>query len=162
MKTDFNRDELLDDVLGDAASPAFREELLGRTLEQVQRRRRARRRLRTVSAIAALVVVFALGPRFWNTPKAPETANSFLVHSEPLSPQMMVATDAGSVGTVHSSASSFAFLRTSDNDRAFEVINDNQLLALCAGHAAALVYHGPGQAELVFPDAADQTGFPVR
>lgn len=163
MNGDFNKHELLNEVFGEAASAEFRAELLGKTLREVHRRGRLRRQIQVFSTTVAAFAVIALGVRFWLGPKGPASSrpNLMVVHSELLDPRMLVVSDTATFGLVRSSDSTFTLLRTSDAERPFELINDNQLLALLGGRPAALVYRGPARAELVFLNPDDQNGFPA-
>ena len=164
MDTDPAKNQLLDDVLADAAPPGFRADLLRLTLEQVQSRKHRRRRNRGLLAAACLLLVLAVGARFLFPPNAPKPGpgNPLVVQSRPLDARMLVTTQPGGPGLVRSSASPFAFVRTSPTERTFDVIGDDQLFALLGGRPAALVRRGPAAAELVFLNPADQDGFPVR
>jgi hypothetical protein len=164
MDTDPSKNRLLDDVLADAAPPAFRADLLRLTLEHVQSRNHRRRRNRGLLAAACALLVLALAARFLSPPNAPKPglARSLVVHSQPLDAWMLVTTQSGVAGLARPSAPAIARIRTSATQRMFDVIGDDQLFALLGGRPAALVRRGPARAELVFLNPADQEGFPVR
>jgi hypothetical protein len=164
MDTDPAKNQLLDDVLADAAPADFRANLLRLTLEQVQSRNRRRRRNRGFLAAACLLLVLAIAARFLSLPNAPKPGpdNPLVVHSRPLDAGMLVTTQPGGPGLVRSSASAIAWTRTSPTERTFDLIGDDQLFALLGGRPAALVRRGPARAELVFLNPADRDGFPVR
>jgi hypothetical protein len=164
MNADPAKNQLLDEVLADAASPAFRADLLRLTLERVQSRKQQRRRNRGLLAAACVLLVLATAVRLLSPSNAPKRGrgNPLVVHSRPLEAQMLVTTQPGGLGLVRSAASTIAQIRTSPAERAFDVIGDDQLFALLGGRPAALIRRGPGTAELVLLDPADQAGFPVR
>lgn len=164
-KTD---NELLDDVLSEAAPPAFREALFGQTLGAVRRRRR----FRHARNAAVLVVLFALAGIFiWQrnperrsiatAPKIQTPARTYtLVSTQPLAVSDIVTTHApGSVQLI-TSAPTVEIVETSTGN--FHVINDEQLLALVAAHPAVLVRTGPHSEQLVFANPADAKGFPLN
>ena len=164
MNADPAKNQLLDEVLADAASPAFRADLLRLTLERVQSRNQQRRRNRGLLAAACVLLVLATAVRLLSPSSAPKRGhdNPLVVHSRPLDARMLVATQPGRLGLVRSSASTIARVRTSPTERTFDVIGDDQLFALLGGRPAALVRRGPATAELVLLDPADRDGFPVR
>ncbi|HXP59522.1 MAG TPA: hypothetical protein VN829_03470 [Dongiaceae bacterium] len=164
MNTDPAKNQLLDEVLADAASPAFRADLLRLTLERVQSRKQQRRRNRGLLAAACVLLVLATAARFLSPPNAPKRGhdNPLVVHSRPLEAQMLVTTRPRGPGLVRSSASAIAWVRTSPAKRTFDVIGDDQLFALLGGRPAALIRRGPARAELVLLDPADRDGFPAR
>jgi hypothetical protein len=164
MDTDPAKDALLNDVLADAASPAFREDLLRLTLEQVQGRQRRQRRSRRLLAAAGALLVLAVAARFLPRHNAlePSSNDSLVVHSRPLRAGVVVTTQPGSAELVRSSAAAVAWVMTSPNVSTFDRISDEQLFALLGGRPAALVHQDPARAELVFLNPADERGFPVR
>jgi hypothetical protein len=164
MDTDPAKNKLLDDVLADAAPPAFRADLLRLTLKEVQSRRHRRRRNRGLLATACVLLVLAVAARFLSPPNTPKPGpgDSLVVHSRPLDARMLVATRPGCAAQARSSASAVTQIRTSPAERTFEVIGDDQLFALLGGRPAALVQRGPATAELVLLNPADRDGSAVR
>jgi hypothetical protein len=164
MDTDPAKNQLLDDVLADAASPDFRADLLRLTLQEVQSRTHRRRRNGELLAAACLLLVLAVAARLLSPPNAPKPGpdNPLVVHSRPLDARMLVATQPSGPSLARCSASAIAFIRTAPTERTFDLIGDDQLLALLGGRPAALVRHGPATAELVFLNPTDRDGFPVR
>jgi hypothetical protein len=157
--------ELLDDVLGDAAPEEFRTMLLDQTLRQVRRRRRVRRWNRGLAAAAGLILVsLACWKMLWPDTRLLEQRVPALVviHSRPLDPSMVIETKPGAVSIVVSSASTFALVETGRSRSQFREIDDEGLLALLQGKPVALVRRGPNQAELIFLNPEDQKGFPVQ
>jgi hypothetical protein len=153
-------EQLLDDVLAEAAPPGFRAALLDRTLRQARRRKQIRRWNLALSAAAGVALLtFA----FWNA-REPRTASTparrpdlVIVHSRPLNPAQVVSTRPGAVQMVSSSASTFRLVQTR-MERLYEEIDDQQLLALVSGKPVALIHRGPNQAELIFLNREDEKG----
>lgn len=164
MKNESDNEELLNDVFADAAPPAFRAALLDQTLHAVQRRKQVRRRNQALTAAASVVAALALVARFASlrTSPPPAPVDAFIIRSQPLSAPTLVATQVGTVDTIHSSGFAVTVVRTSSMPQAFEEIGEKQLLDLFAGRPLALVHRGPSQTELVFVNPPDQNGFPVQ
>ena len=163
MKPDSWKDELLKDVLSEAAPPAMREDSLHQMLGAVQHRRRQRRTLQSLAAAACLLAVIGLAVRFISQP-SPSALNGpspLLVHSQTLSPGTLVTTQPGTMEVVNSSGAAVAFVEPLTSTELFEFIGDEKLLALLAGRPAALVHHGASVAELVFLHPADADGFQI-
>jgi hypothetical protein len=160
MRNDSNRDCLLEDVLGEAASPVFRGRLLERGLQEVRHRRRLRQLRRGILTAACVGLAVALAARFavFEGVRSAK-ANSLLVRSRPLSAGMITGTKPRGVGLVNSVNTSVAFVRSSAG--LYRVVGDEELLGLVAGRPAALVRRGPSEAELVFGNPADRDGFRV-
>jgi len=166
-KTD--NEELLDDVLAEAAPADFREALLDTTLRQVRRRRRLRRARNVAGVVAALLL---LGALVWpknakQTPIAiaPPTKKAVeqsytLVTTQPLSPDNMVQTHPFGTPQIITSRATVEIVQTAAEN--FHLINDEQLLALTADHPAILVRTGPHSEELVFANPQDAKGFPAN
>lgn len=165
-KTD---NELLDDVLAEAAPADFREALLGVTLRQVRRRRRFRRGRNAVGVVTALAL---LGILIWpknakQTPvavvppakKAVEPSYT-LVATHPMSPDNMVKTHPSRTPQIITSRATVEIVQTTAGN--FHLINDEELLALTADHPAVLVRTGPHSEELVFANPEDAKGFPAN
>jgi hypothetical protein len=145
-------EQLLDDLLEDAAPPELRAALLDKTLRSARQRKRARRLTMTLSA-AALAGICLLS--FWIA-REPATlrdqmrqADPMVVNSRPLQPRQIVTTQLGCAEEFVSSASIFTEVRTSGSSGQYKEINDQQLLGLLADRSAILVHHGPHQAELI-------------
>jgi len=161
MKSD--RQQLLDDLLDEAAPPDFKETLWQQTLEAVRHRNHARRRNRAVLAVAVAIVIPVL---VWRLviPSAPtevQVPQHGLVHSQSLRPAMFVETKPGTVRVITSLADSVAVIKTDPAKRLFQEIDDDQLLTLLAGRPAVLIREEPGQASLHFVNPEDQQGFPM-
>ncbi len=163
MKNNFEHDELLEDVLAEAAPQSFRDELFARTLQQV-RRRKQWRRTRSALLAASAVVALIFFARTLPTTKLPPTqiiSNPLLVHSQPLTASMIVRTDSA-VAMVGSSSSSVAILKSAPAKNLFRLIGDDELFSSLEGRPAVLVYRNSFEAELVFANPTDQDGFPIR
>jgi hypothetical protein len=155
-------DQLLDDVLGDAAPEEFRAGLLNQTLRQVRRRRRVRRWNRSLAAATGLILVsLTCWKMLWPGSRVIEQRVPALVviHSRPLDSSMVVETKPGTVSVVVSSASTFALVETGRSRSQFREIDDEGLLSLLNGKPVALVRHGPNRAELIFLNPEDEKGF---
>jgi hypothetical protein len=157
---------LLDDVLSDAAPPGFRAELLDATLQHVRRRKHLRHWNRGLAVVA--VMLAAISFALWRT-SSPDTQpvlsgkpDLIVVRSRPLDPSRIVTTTPGTVAVVSSSPSTFALVKTGSAEHLFREIDDEQLLALLQGKPAALVRHGPNEVELIFLNPEDEKGFPVQ
>jgi len=158
-------EQLLDDVLGDAAPADFRATLLDATLRQVRRRKRTRRWHQGLAVAACLTLVsFACWKMFWPASRTiePRAPALIVVHSRPLDRSMIVETNPRTVNTVVSSSSTFALVETGTAKGLFQEIDDEGLLALLAGKPVALVRRGPHQVELIFLNPEDEKGFPVE
>jgi len=165
MNTDFNQQDMLNEVFGDAAPPELRAEILHQTLREVRRQKLFRRRLRLFSTTIAVAAVLVVGTRSWFVPKARvhPSPDTFLIHSQSLDRQTLVTTAPATAHFVHSfDLADTLLLRTSQSDRDFQLITDKQLLALLREHTAALVYRSPDRAELIFSNPAEQNGFPTQ
>jgi hypothetical protein len=162
-----DNEQLLADVLAEAAPPDFREALLGETMRLARRRRRWRQ---TRRAAALLVALGLLAVLVWqNSPPHPlapmpvtkvKVKSYELVRTQPLSAGVMVVTRPLSAGQLVASVATAEMVQTGSGD--FRVINDDELLALVALRPAALVRLGPNSEQLVFVDPADEKGFPVN
>jgi hypothetical protein len=158
------QDNLLDEVLSEAAPADYGRTLLDGTLRAVRRRRRMRQWKRGVGAAGAfaaivLAVWHALLPI--SSVKTVQPALR-IVTSQPLPPSMIVETKPDSVAVVSSSPKTFVLVETGSIRDPFKEIDDEQLLALAGGRPAALVRRGPHQAELLFLNPEDKNGFPVQ
>jgi len=164
-KTD---NELLDDVLAEAAPAGFREALLDETLRVVRRRHRIRRVRNIAGVFVALTLLgllilqrtsrppsVAIAP----TPKAAEKSYT-LISTQPLSPGSIIITRPPAAVPFVTSTATVTVVETSLGN--FRSINDQQLLALVAAHPAVLVRTGPHSEQLVFANPDDAKGFPLN
>ena len=145
-------EQLLDDVLEDAAPPEFRAALLDATLRSARRRKQARRFNMAMSAAAVSGICLL---SFWKMrepaalPVQIRQPDPLIVNSQPLQPGQIVITQLDSVKASVSSASTFTEVRTSGSSGPYEEINDKQLLALLSERSAVLIHYGLHQAELI-------------
>jgi hypothetical protein len=159
-------EQLLNDVLGDAAPDDFRAALLDATLRQARRRSRGRR-IRQGAGMLALLLAAVL-VALWKVSPPQSRPDQFrrpdlvVIHSRPLGPAMIVQSRPGTVGAVSSTLSGLAVVETGKARGVLKEIDDEGLLALLHGRPVALVRRGPNQAELIFLNPEDQEGFPVR
>jgi hypothetical protein len=162
-KTD---NELLDDVLAEAAPADFREALLGESLRVVRRRRRFRQ---TRNAASIVVVILALlGIAVWQKhPKTPSLVSTppmkktvpagyTLITTQPLPADAIITTRPLAAAQFTTSPMTVAVVQTSTGN--YRLIDDDQLLALLAAHPAVLVRTGPHSEELVFANPQDAKG----
>ena len=163
MKDNSSEDELLDEVLGETATPAFRAGSLEQMLGAVQHRRRARRRRLQVLTAFCLVASIGLFVRLTQKQHlgSLNRPEPLLVHSQPLPSEMIVVTEPLPMITVSSSGYSVALVEDLLPGELFETIGDDRLLALLAGRPAALVRPAYGATELVFLNPTDANGFQV-
>ena len=165
MKTPFNHNPLLDDVLTEGVSPEFRDELLERTLHQVRRRKRVRQLNQGLLTVAlSFGVLLAVWKAYFPSSHSAKSGLPELdvVTSQPVAPSMIVETGIGAVILISSSDAHLAVVHSQFREGLFQEIDDQQLLALLAGRPAALVRESPGRAELLFLDPEDAQGFPVQ
>lgn len=160
---DNSEDELLDEVLGETATPSFRTGSLDQMLAAVKQRRRARRthiQVLTAVCLMASIGLFVrlIQKQHLGSLNRPEP---LLVYTQPLPAGMIVATQPILINTVSSFGSSVALVENLPPDELFQTIGDDRLLALLAGRPAALVHSHFGAAELVFLNPADANGFQV-
>lgn len=149
-------EQLLDDMLEDAAPPAFRAVLLKQTLGSARRRKQARHFKAALTATAAFGIFLFLSWHMRRTVSLPGQIPQpvlTMVNSQPLEPEEVITTQVNSVEEIASSPSSVAEIRTSQIAGAYELINDQQLLALLSDKSAAVIYRGPHEAELIFFNA---------
>ena len=156
-------DDLLDEVLTEAAPEEFAAALLDGTLREVRRRRRVRWSSRGLAVLGVLGVAAGVT---WNAllPRRVEVVHPSLhiVNSRPLRSAMIVVTGPGGSTIVTSSPKTYVLVETGSLKDPFKEINDDQLLALAEGRPAALLRQGPHQAELLFLNPEDEHGFPVH
>ncbi|HTR40796.1 MAG TPA: hypothetical protein VMH87_04210 [Pseudomonadales bacterium] len=164
-KTD---NELLDDVLAEAAPASFREALLDQTLRVVRRRRRLRHARNIVGVFVTLAL---LGLVLRPTSRPPSVAidrpipipaekSYTLISTRPLPAGSIIATLSPNTVAFITSSPTVAVVETTSGH--FRVINDQQLLALVAAHPAVLVRTGPHSEQLVFANPNDAKGFPLN
>ncbi|HEV2435296.1 MAG TPA: hypothetical protein VG077_04800 [Verrucomicrobiae bacterium] len=168
MNDDANN--LLTDVLTEAATADFRAAMLGETLRLVRRRRRWRqaRHAATLLAVLTLCGVFIRRdnlpqkPIASVPPPAPKTVRTSytLVDTQPLPASDIVTTQPVASGQFITSTPSIEIVQTRGGN--YRVINDGELLALVASHPAVLIRTGPHTEELVFANPKDQKGFPLN
>jgi hypothetical protein len=173
MKSDTDSENLLDDILGEAAPAEFRAALLNQTLHLA----RCRRRVLVVQKGAMALVLLGLGTWLWNSavirPRSPQgnrVAQQQRTHqpsvgsvrSQPFDAASIIETRAGTTPIVASIAatSSIAIVETRPSEHFFNEINDQQLLSLFAGRSAALLRAGPDDAKLLILD--EERRFPVQ
>jgi hypothetical protein len=165
MNRKADNDQLLADVLSEAAPADFREALLDSTLRLARRRRRFRQVRRGTMVLAVLGLAAILVWRYVPQHRAvvpPAAASYRLVHTQPLPASGIVTTQPFSPHRLIASAATVELVRTTAISGGFRVINDDELLALVAPRPAALVRRGPDWEELVFVNPEDQKGFPVN
>ncbi len=155
---------LLNEILEEAASAAFRSSVLEQTLRRVRRRRivrQARRGLVALAFLAGLPLVL------WKTSLVPDhntesgLSKITMVSSQPPNVSMILQTKPGDVAIVMSSSGTVVFVETGVAKDLLKEITDDELLVLVAGKPAVLVRQSPHQAELLFVNAEDQNGFRV-
>lgn len=160
--------ELLDDVLAEAAPENFREAMLDETLRHARRRRRFRPARNATGTFLALAL---FGIFLWqnNLPQkttvvsAPPVAkiipkqNYELVQTQPLPASAIVTTHSLAGGQFIASAIEIVQTTTGN----YRVINDDELLAWIAPRPAILVRTGKNSEELVFANPEDAKGFPL-
>jgi len=148
-------EQLLDDLLEDAAPPEFRAALMDKTLRSARRRQRARYfNMALIATVVAGIFLFS----FWKMREPAilsdriRQSDPMVVGSKPLLPGQIVITHLDPVEEFVSSISTVAEVQTSGSSGPYKEINDQQLLALLSDRPAVLVRHGPHQAELIFLD----------
>jgi hypothetical protein len=166
MNHEPDNEQLLADVLAEAAPADFREGLLGETLRLACRRRRWRQTRRTAALLVALGLLGVLvRQNFQPHPLAPVTVTKVkvksyeLVRTQPLSAGAIVVTRPLSADRLVASVATTEKIQTGSGN--FRVINDDELLALVASRTAALVRLGPHSERLIFANPDDERGFPI-
>jgi hypothetical protein len=164
-KTD---NELLGDILAEAAPAGFREALLDETLRVVRRRRRIRR-ARNIAGVFVVLALLGLlvlqktsrptSTAIAPTPKEIERSYT-LIRTQPLPAGSIITTHSTSAVPSITSATTVAVIETTPGN--FRPINDQQLLTLVAAHPALLVRTGPHTEQLVFANPDDAKGFPLN
>src|SRR5690242_3310230 len=113
MKDNSWEDELLNEVLGEPASPSFRADSLAQMLGAVRQRRQSRQR-RIQALLTAFCLLASIGLLMRLNPKpklvTANKAEPLLVHSKSLPSGMIVLTDPLLISTIKSSGSSLALV----------------------------------------------------
>ena len=168
MNCEPKNEQLLNEVLAEAAPADFRDAMLGETLRRVRRQRRWRQ---TRRAVALLVVLGLCGVFIWQK-KLPRSSiapapvaravpkNYQLVQTRPLPASAIVSTKPLASGQLTTSAEMATTVQTHSGN--YQELNDAELLALVASHPAVLIRTGPHSEELVFTNPEDQKGFPLN
>jgi len=167
-KTD--NEQLLAEVLAEAAPADFRDAMLDGTLRLVRRRRQFRRMRRMAALLAALGLC---GVLIWQRtlPRQPAKCapapaaqaaekNYRLIVTHPLPASDIVTTRPLAAGQFAASAATVRILQSRGGN--YRVINDEELLALLGQRPAVLIRTGPHSEELVFANPEDQKGFPLN
>lgn len=145
---------LLEAVLAETLTPAFRGDSLAATLGEVRRRKRVQRWQRGTLAVllcVGLPLAVWLRPAPPQLPPAQRVQSVRVVASQPLPPEMIVETQVGAVPVVESTSAGVGLVTTGKDEPAVREISDAELLALVAGRPVALVRDGGG-ARLVFAE----------
>ena len=162
MNNNPDQERLLHDILEDSLPPGLHDSMLGQTLAAVRRRRR----IQIASRAAGTAAFIFVGLTFWLMSKptpAPSAGSTLaMVTSQPLNPRQVIGTDAGSVSVIASVPEGFGWITNSSGQEPVKNLDDQELLTLLAGKAAALVRQPSGQTELVFANPSDANGFPVK
>ena len=172
MKPPRKTEQLMDEILADAASGDFAESVLRQMLRQARRRQRVRQ-LRQVLLVAAVLSALHLWLRQPQTPKLVRTAKEIsppaaprafdLVVTQPLLADMVVNTQTGLVAIVNATwPSTLALVSTLSADELFRELDDDQVLALLKDQPVALVRYGPHEATLVVTEELLHEGFQVE
>jgi hypothetical protein len=162
------KEQLLTDVLADAAPVDFREALLNETLHLVRRRRRWRQTRRTAGTLAVLALLAVL---FWqNLPQHPAAQSPMtkagnesykLVRTQSLPVGAKVTTRPLAAEQLIASTANVDFIQTTMSS-GFRVINDEELLALLSPRPAVLIRLGPNSEQLILVNPEDEKGFPLN
>ncbi len=163
MNIDPGKNDLLEDVLQEAAPPDFRSELLMQILGEARHQRVRRARNRALASSAFVVLLIAVTARLLLIPSKPPTPKTdpLLVHSQTLGPDVLMATVPGAILLVHSAGTSVAVVETVPSERLFSVIGETELFSLLAGRPAVLVCRGPQDCDLVLLNPEDRNGFRI-
>ena len=158
------RDQLLRDVLGEESDPAFREELLRKTLGAARRKRHLRTIRRAAPVLVVLIGMALVAARFFRTspvPPGPEIATRpyTLITSHALDATAMVNTRRFPAENLVDTIPSRHILETYAAHFAPREITDDDLLRLTGASPVILVRHGPNSAELVFARPEDREVF---
>jgi hypothetical protein len=167
MNHEPDNEQLLADVLGEAAPTGFREALLGETLRLARRHRRWRQTRRMAALLVALGLLAVLvRQNFPPHPLAPmpmakaKVKSYEVVRTQPLPAGASVVTRPLSTDQLAASVVTAEMVQTGSGN--FRIINDDELLTLVSSRPVALVRLGPHSELLVFANPADEKGFPVN
>jgi hypothetical protein len=138
--------QLLDDLLGDSASPEFRTALMDKTLRSARQRKRVRC-FNLALGLIALVGVFAFTFQEMREPVASLTQMRQPTLSAVLAPSLNLVQVVSTKPD-----STLAVVQTSELDRPKE-INDKELLTLLADKSVALVRYAPNDTKLISFDS---------
>jgi hypothetical protein len=172
MKPPRKTEQLVDEILADAASGEFAESVLRQMLRQARRRQRVRQ-LRQILLVAAVLSALHLWLRQPQTPQLARTAKEVsptaeprafdFVMTQPLQADMIINTQTGLVAIVTATwPSTLALVSTRSADELFRELDDDQMLALLKDQPVALVRYGPHEAALVIPEQLLHEGFQVE
>lgn len=159
---------LLNDVLAEAAPADLRDAMLAETLRFVRRRRQIRR-VRPAAGVLALTSLLVIlitqrsaKPPLVSTPptKQVEQQSYTLIRTQPFAASALVSTKGFSATGLAASVPKVVEVATISGG--FRLINDDELLSLLADKPAVLIRTGPHSEELVFANPEDQNGFPLN
>jgi hypothetical protein len=172
MRPPKKTEQLVNEILTDAASGEFAESVLRQMLRQARRRQRVRQ-LRQVLLVAVALSALNLWLRRPHTPELIRTAKEVsrtaeprafdLVMTQPLQADMIVNTQTGLVAIVTATwPSTLALISTRSAHELFRELDDDQMLALLKDQPVALVRYGPHEAMLVMTEKLLHEGFQVE
>jgi hypothetical protein len=155
------RENLLNDVLGETAPADFRAALLADTLLLAGHRRRSRQ-LRRGLAVAAVVALGAFASWRGRLPATDTIAGCEIVRTQLLAESAVIRTQrfVGEVAT--GSQPSIAMIETPAERAGFRLVNDDELLALALPRTAALVRVGPDAQALIFLPQPESQEVPLN
>ena len=165
MKPTPDHERLLTDVLAEDISGYSRESLLEKTLLLAKQRRHVRvlRRGAGILAILGVISIFIWeSPRTAPAPVSVKPPSFVLIRTQSLPANATVRTQQLSANTLVASYPSAKIVHTDVHGEGLRLLNDRELLALVDSRPVVLVRRGPGAAELIFANPADQNGFPVN
>jgi len=152
-----DNERLLTDVIAGESDAAFHEALLGETLRLARRRRRFRQ---TRHVVVVVAVISGLAALVWQSLPpgvvTPELGHGSytLIHTQPLPASSLVTTRPLSADLLVASATTANVIETLPDSGLFREIGDDELLAMLAPRVAALIRHGPHNAELIVLEPA--------
>lgn len=165
---DDKTNNLLDDVLAEAAPADFRDALMRET-SRLARHRRHRRQVRcVVGMVLMLCLIAALLWENWPKKSAipqpltqrPKPAAYQLVRTRPLPANDIVTTQPLAAGQFIASGGTAGIVHTVAGN--YHLLNDAELMALVGKRPAILIRTGPHSEELVFANPEDAKGFPLN
>lgn len=165
MKHRTDNENLLTDVLSEATPSELRDALLEATLHEARRRRYWRRTRHAVTLAVAFGMIgfFAWRyPRPVNVPPVIVEENCRIIATQPLRADAIITTRHFDPSLVVLSAITTSVLETRFFENEFRIIDDEELLALVAPRAAALVRLEDHSEQLIFINPDDENGFPVN